>query len=81
MDFFKLNEAVKLVVKGVDKMRKRMLFKALTDELSYQYGYLLLQCDVKWLSEGFVLNQFIDTLSGLIEFISIGEVWWQNFAF
>lgn len=93
-NFLIMNNVMKTVIKIVNKVIahaiERCLFRALTDELDYQYGDLLLHTEVRWLSRGKVLQRFQELLPALVEFLKEqGEsfreledpVWLQDFAF
>jgi hypothetical protein len=85
---------MKLVVKIINQVRahalQRRLFKALTDELNYQYGDLLLHTEIRWLSEGRVLRRFNEQLPTIVEFFKESDEtysehtnfgWLRDFAF
>ena len=66
------------------------MFKMLLDELSAEFGDLLLHTEIRWLSRGRILKRFLSLLSEVKEFmLSNGEdaslleepVWLVDLAF
>ncbi len=66
-------QVMKVVVKIINSIRARplqhRLFKALLDEVSAQYGDLLLYTEVRWLSRGKVLQRFEQLIPEIKSFL------------
>uniref|UniRef100_K7G575 DUF4371 domain-containing protein n=1 Tax=Pelodiscus sinensis TaxID=13735 RepID=K7G575_PELSI len=70
MDF---SHIMKVVVKIVNSIRARPLqhhlFKSLLNELDATYGELILHADVRWLSQGKVLQRFLELMPEINTFL------------
>ena len=69
-----MTTVLKIINSIRSKAKQHRMFKMLLDELSAEYGDLLLPTEIRWLSRGQILKRFLSLLSEVKEFIlSKGE--------
>ena len=69
-----MTPVVKIINSIRSKAKQHRMFKMLLDELSAEYGDLLLHTEIRWLSRGQILKRFLSLLSEVKEFmLSKGE--------
>ena len=63
------------IINGIrSKPKQHRIFKVLLEELSAEYGDLLLHTEIRWLSTGCILQRFLSLLGEVKEFMqSKGE--------
>uniref|UniRef100_A0A3B3HZV5 Uncharacterized protein n=1 Tax=Oryzias latipes TaxID=8090 RepID=A0A3B3HZV5_ORYLA len=69
-----MTPVVKIINSIRSKAKQHRMFKMLMDELSAEYGDLLLHTEIRWLSRGRILQRFLSLLGEIKEFMkSKGE--------
>ncbi|KAJ8346731.1 hypothetical protein SKAU_G00281320 [Synaphobranchus kaupii] len=69
-----MNPVVKIINGIRSKAKQHRMFKVLLEELSAEYGDLLLHTEIRWLSRGRILQRFLSLLGEIKEFMqSKGE--------
>ena len=69
-----MTPVVKIINSIRSKAKQHRTFKVLLEELSAEYGYLLLHTEIRWLSRGKVLQRFLSLLGEIKVFLqSKGE--------
>ena len=69
-----MTPVVRIINSIRSKAKQHRMFKMLLDELSAEYGDLLLHTEIRWLSRGRILKRFLSLLSEVKEFmLSKGE--------
>ncbi|CAH1986623.1 unnamed protein product [Acanthoscelides obtectus] len=90
VDIFYNYNVMKLVVKNANNIRAQALQRRLFKTLDCQYGALLLQSEVRWLSMGRVLKRFNDIIYAIVQFFKQryelipeleNSIWLRDFSF
>lgn len=69
-----MTPVVKIINSIRSKAKQHRTFKVLLEELSAEYGDLLLHTEIRWLSRGQILHRFLSLLGEIKEFMqSRGE--------